>query len=90
MVARATTSADIEGMRAAGKAAASVLEMIGPHVRPGTTTDELDRICHEFIISELNCIPAPLNYGGGDGQMPFPKSICTSDDVVDRGADAVP
>ena len=78
MVARATTSADIEGMRAAGKAAASVLEMIGPHVRPGTTTDELDRICHEFIVSELNCIPAPLNYGGGDGQMPFPKSICTS------------
>ena len=46
--------------------------MIGPHVRPGITTEELDRICHEYIVNEQQAIPAPLNYRG------FPKSICTS------------
>ena len=78
MVAVANTQADIDGMRAAGRAAASVLEMIGAHVTPGTTTDELNTICHNFIVDELQCIPAPLNYGGGGPQQPFPKSICTS------------
>lgn len=78
MVAMAKSQADIDGMRAAGRAAAQVLEMIGEHVQVGTTTDALNEICHNFIVDELDCIPAPLNYGGGDGQMPFPKSICTS------------
>ena len=78
MVARAMTEADIEGMRGAGRAAASVLEMIGEHVQPGVTTDELNSICHAFIVDELGCTPAPLNYGGGGRQKPFPKSICTS------------
>jgi len=59
-------------MRVAGRLAARVLEMIGPHVRPGVSTGELDRMCHEFIVHELEAIPAPLNYRG------FPKSICTS------------
>ena len=59
-------------MRAAGKAAASVLDMIGEHVVPGVTTDELNTICHNYIVDDLGCIPAPLNYKG------FPKSICTS------------
>ena len=59
-------------MRVAGKLAAEVLDMIGEHVRPGVTTGELDRICHEYIVDELDAIPAPLNYRG------FPKSICTS------------
>ncbi len=63
---------DIEKMRVAGRLAASVLEMIEPHVIPGVTTDELDRICHEFIVDQLDCVPAPLNYRG------FPRSICTS------------
>jgi len=63
---------DIEKMRIAGRLAASVLEMIEPHVAPGVTTDELDRICHAFIVDELDAIPAPLNYRG------FPRSICTS------------
>ncbi|MEN1728719.1 MAG: type I methionyl aminopeptidase [Pseudomonadota bacterium] len=63
---------DIEAMRVAGHQAASVLKMIRPHVQPGVTTGELDRICHEFIVNELDAIPAPLNYRG------FPKSICTS------------
>ncbi len=66
------SSEEIEKMRIAGRLAAEVLEMIGPHVQPGVTTDELDRICHEFIVQEQGAVPAPLNYHG------FPKSICTS------------
>jgi len=66
------TAEEIEKMRVAGKLAANVLEMIGPHVKQGVTTEELDQICHEFIVNEQNAIPAPLNYRG------FPKSICTS------------
>ncbi len=66
------------GMREAGAAAASVLTMIAPQVRMGVTTEQLDRLCHDFIVNTLNGIPAPLNYGGGGGRAPFPKSICTS------------
>lgn len=66
------TSEEIEKMRIAGRLAAQVLEMIEPHVVPGVTTDELDRICHDYIVNEQQAIPAPLNYHG------FPKSICTS------------
>ncbi len=66
------TPEEIEKMRTAGRLAADVLEMIGPHVQPGVTTDELDRICHNFIVDEQQAIPAPLNYRG------FPRSICTS------------
>ncbi len=72
------TAEDIAGMRAAGRLAAEVLEMIGEHVKPGVTTDELDRICHDYIVNVQQAIPAPLNYGGAPGRMPFPKSICTS------------
>ena len=63
---------DIEKMRIAGRLAAEVLEMIGDHVKPGITTEELDRICHEHIVNVQQAIPAPLNYKG------YPKSICTS------------
>jgi methionyl aminopeptidase len=63
---------DIEQMRVAGKLAADVLEMIGPYVKEGVMTEELDRICHEYIVNQQQAIPAPLNYHG------FPKSICTS------------
>lgn len=66
------TASEIEKMRIAGRLAAEVLEMIEPHVVPGVTTEELDRICHDFIVNEQQAIPAPLNYRG------FPKSICTS------------
>jgi methionyl aminopeptidase len=72
------TPEDIAGMRVAGRLAAEVLEMIGEHVKPGVTTDELDRICHDYIVNVQQAIPAPLNYGGAPGRMPFPKSICTS------------
>jgi methionyl aminopeptidase len=67
-------------MRVAGRMAAEVLEMITPHVVPGITTGELDRLCHEYIVDKLQAIPAPLNYNG------FPRSICTSvNDVVCHG-----
>ena len=66
------SASEIAKMRVAGRLAAQVLEMIQEHVQPGITTDELDRICHDFIVNEQNAIPAPLDYRG------FPKSICTS------------
>ena len=59
-------------MRVAGKLAAQTLEMIIPHVKAGVSTEQLDDVCHQFIVEELDAIPAPLNYNG------FPKSICTS------------
>jgi methionyl aminopeptidase len=66
------TAAERDGMRRAGRLAAEVLDMIGEHVQPGVSTDELNDICHRYITGHLDAIPAPLNYRG------FPKSICTS------------
>ena len=66
------TAEEIEKMRVAGRLAAEVLEMIGPQVQAGTSTEELDRLCHDFIVDTQGAIPAPLDYRG------FPKSICTS------------
>ncbi|MFZ5842288.1 MAG: type I methionyl aminopeptidase [Pseudomonadota bacterium] len=66
------TPAEQEKMRVAGRLAAEVLEMIEPHVKKGVSTDELNRICHDYIVNVQHAIPAPLNYNG------FPKSICTS------------
>ncbi len=66
------SSDEIEKMRVAGRLAAEVLEMIAPHVRAGVTTEQLDNICHDYMVNVQNAIPAPLNYRG------FPKSICTS------------
>jgi methionyl aminopeptidase len=59
-------------MREAGRLAAEVLDMIGAHVVPGVTTEELDRLCYEHIVNVQGTIPANLNYRG------FPKTICTS------------
>ena len=78
MPAKPLTPEAIDKMRVAGRLAASVLEMIGEHVVPGVTTETLDTICHDFIVNELDCIPAPLNYTFASDQPPFPKSICTS------------
>lgn len=66
------TPEEVEKMRIAGRLAAEVLEMIEPHVQAGISTDELDKICHDYIVNDQKAIPAPLNYRG------FPKSICTS------------
>lgn len=66
------TPAEITKMRIVGQLAANVLEMIAPYVKVGVTTDQLDKIAHDYIVNEQQAIPAPLNYRG------FPKSICTS------------
>ncbi|MEQ9449201.1 MAG: M24 family metallopeptidase, partial [Rhodospirillaceae bacterium] len=58
-------------MRKAGQLAAETLDFITPSVRPGVTTEELDRLCHDYIL-EHGAVPAPLGYRG------FPKSFCTS------------
>lgn len=68
------TPEEIEKMRIAGKLASEVLQMIGPYVKKGVTTDELNQICHDYIVEKQQGIPAPLHYG----HPPFPKSICTS------------
>ena len=65
------TPQDFAPMRAAGRLAAATLDMIFHHVRPGITTGELDRICHDYIIAHA-AIPAPLNYKG------YPKATCIS------------
>lgn len=62
----------IAKMRVAGRLAAEVLDMIEPYVQAGITTEELDKICHDYIVNVQKAIPACLNYHG------FPKSICTS------------
>jgi methionyl aminopeptidase len=63
---------DVEMMRIAGRLAAEVLQIVAPHVKPGVSTEELDRICHEHIVQVQNSIPANVGYKG------FPASICTS------------
>jgi methionyl aminopeptidase len=66
------TPEEQDKMRLAGRLAAQVLDMIEEHVTPGVSTDELDKICHDYIVGELHSVPANLNYRG------FPKTICTS------------
>jgi len=68
---------DIEKMRIAGKLASEVLDFIQPFVKAGITTNELDKLCHDYMINEQKTIPAPLNYAP-PGHSPYPKSICTS------------
>lgn len=66
------TAEEIQKMRRAGRLAAEVLMMIEPFVQEGVTTEQLNKLCHDYIVNEQQAIPAPLNYNG------FPKSICTS------------
>ena len=66
------TPADIEKMRDAGRLAAEVLQIVAPFVKPGVTTEELDRICHDHIVKVQGAIPANVGYRG------FPKTVCTS------------
>ena len=68
---------DIQAMRVAGRLASEVLDFIGPHVRSGVSTGELDRLCHDFMVDVQGTVPAPLNYAP-PGHTPYPKSICTS------------
>ena len=66
------TPAEIEKMRVAGRLAAEVLQVVAPHVKPGATTAELDRICHDHIVKVQQAIPANVGYRG------FPATVCTS------------
>ena len=69
----------IERMRVAGRIAAQALEEVGRHVTPGVTTDELDRVGHEFLVSH-GAYPSTLGYRG------YPKSLCTSlNEVICHG-----
>ncbi len=77
MPATPKTPAEIERMRIAGRLAGEVLDFITPHVVPGVTTGELDRLCHDYMVDVQGCIPAPLHYAP-PGYKPYPKSICTS------------
>ena len=79
MAVEIKSTLEIEKMRATCRLAASVLDFIAPKVQPGVSTEELDRLCHEYILDH-GAIPAPLNYKG------FPKSICTSvNEVICHG-----
>ena len=71
------TGTDVDAMRLAGRLASEVLDMLAAHVRPGITTDALDRLAHDHIVNVQGGIPAPLNYQP-PGYTPYPKSICTS------------
>ena len=71
------TAEEIEKMRLAGRLAGEVLDYIEPHVQPGVTTEELDRLCHDYMVGVQGCIAAPLNYAP-PGYKPYPKSICAS------------
>ena len=66
------TPEELEKMRIAGRLAAEVLQVVAPHVKPGVTTEELDRICHDHIVNVQGAIPANVGYKG------FPKTVCTS------------
>ena len=64
------TPQEIEQMRVAGRLAAEVLQMIAPYVKPGVSTEELDRICHEHIVNVQGTTPANIGYRG------YPKATC--------------
>ena len=66
------TTEQIEKMRLAGKLASEVLEMVTPLVKPGISTGELDKICHDFIVNVQDAIPANVGYRG------YEKTICSS------------
>ncbi len=66
------TPDQIEKMRIAGRLAAEVLEMLIPHVKPGVSTEDIDRIAYEHIVNVQKAIPANVGYKG------FPKTLCTS------------
>ncbi|MET0518811.1 MAG: type I methionyl aminopeptidase, partial [Burkholderiaceae bacterium] len=68
------TGADIDGMRIAGRLASEVLDMLTAHVKPGVSTEQLDKLAHDHIVNVQKAIPAPLNYTP-PGYTPYPKSI---------------
>jgi len=79
------SAAQIEGMRLAGRLASEVLDLLTPHVRPGITTLELDRLAHDHMVHVQGGIPATLGYAP-PGYPAYPASLCSSiNDVVCHG-----
>jgi methionyl aminopeptidase len=70
-------AAGAQAMRVAGRLASEVLDFLTPHVKPGITTNQLDKLAHDYMIQVQGSVPAPLNYAP-NGYNPYPKSICTS------------
>ncbi len=77
MAIKIHTPEEFAKMRASGRLAAEVLDYITNYVKPGVTTNEINDLCHNFIVGR-NAIPAPLNYNNGSSSYGFPKSVCTS------------
>lgn len=77
MAVQLKTPTEIEQMRIAGRLAAEVLDFVGPQIRAGMTTADVDRLCHEYMVNAQDTVPAPLNYTP-PGYTPYPKSVCTS------------
>jgi len=76
---------EIEAMREVGRLAADTLNLAGSLVRPGITTEAINEFVHQDTLKK-GARPAPLNYRGGGGAPPFPKSVCTSvNEVVCHG-----
>jgi len=76
---RLKTTKDVEGIRDSGRLVIATLDLIENQILPGVTTNELDRMAHDFAVRS-NAVCAPLNYKG------FPKSICTSiNEVICHG-----
>ncbi|MDH5709970.1 MAG: M24 family metallopeptidase, partial [Hylemonella sp.] len=69
--------AGITGMQLAGRLASEVLDYLDAHIKPGITTDDIDKLAHDYIVNVQQAVPAPLNYAPA-GYKPYPKSICTS------------
>ncbi len=66
------SEAELAMARRAGKLAADILSMLAEHVKPGVTTNELDKLCHDYIVNVQRAIPANVGYHG------YPKTICAS------------
>ena len=80
------TPEQIEKMRVAGRLASEVLDYITPYVKIGATTNELDKLCHDYMVNVQGTAPAPLNYQPNKDYSPYPKSICTSiNEVICHG-----
>ena len=71
------TPEEIAKMRVAGRLASELLDYLTPHVRPGVTTGEIDRIAHDYQVNVQGVVPATLNYAP-PGHSPYPATICTS------------
>ena len=79
------SAANLEKMRASCQLAAQCLLMVGPKIRAGVTTDEINKLVHDFVTAN-DAYPSPLNYRPSGAPRPFPKSVCTSiNEVVCHG-----